>query len=372
VIAAIVLFAAAATTTAVPSLKALVEAHGGGAGAGGVFVAAHVIGQVLGAALLRRRLMRGGEIRARALVVGALAASAAITVAMALVAAATSQLAALLVLRAADGVAHVLAVMGLLGAMAGEARLRWLGGLLVVGVAAGLGVGTALVGRPVAEPVAAGALLSGLAAVLAAAAVPARVRREPRAAGPSRAPATAVLSVGAMRFAFGVMTVGLPFLGRSTGHTRVVGITLGTMMLASVATLPLVAAAGHRIGWSAVARIGALVLTAALASIAVPGLIGSIPGLGWAPVAGLAAAGIYAAALAAVAAIADAGARTGAVGVVHAAGSAGHAAGALLAGVMMSERGLGISPASTTALLGAMAVGLVGVILAAGRPRGAR
>jgi hypothetical protein len=367
VIALIVLLAAAGTTTAVPSLKPLVGALGGGEGAAALFVAAHVIGQVLGAVVVRRTLAARTELEARRMVVGALVASAALTGVMALVAHERWGLAPLILLRVADGAAHVAAVMGLLGTGSGERRLRWLGALLVVGVAAGLGIGAALVGRGLAVPIAAAALLAAAAVPLALVAVPARVRREVRARGPSAAPITSVISVGAMRFSFGAMTVGLPYVAATKHEARLVGGTLGVMMLASVATLPLVAAAAHRAGWTAVARLGAAVLAVGLAAIAVPDLIGSYLGLAWAPVAGLAAAGIYAAALAALAAIEDPGRRTGAVGVVHAAGSAGHAAGALIAGAVMSRHGLDVAPATATALLGALAVGAAGILLAVRR-----
>lgn len=365
---AIVVLAAAATTTAVPSLRALVTAHGGGAGAGALFVAAHVVGQVAGAALIGRRLRAMDVIAARRLVVTALVASAAITGAMAALAAVPGTLASLVGLRFADGVAHVAAIMGLLGAVTGdeedrERRLRLLGGLLVIGIAAGLGTGTLLVGASIEAPIAAGAGLAAIAALLASAAVPRRVARTPRATGPVIAPRATVLAVAAERFAFGVITVGLPFLAASPSEARVIGATLGTMMLASVATLPLVAAAARRAGWARVGQVSAAVLAAALALVAAPGLVGSPTGFPWAVVGGVAAAGIYASALAAVAAIADAGARARAVGVVHAAGSAGHAVGALLAGAAMSQHGLGLAASHATALLGALAVSLAGVIL---------
>jgi hypothetical protein len=361
VIALIVLLAAAGTTTAVPSLRPLVESLGGGAGAGALFVSAHVIGQVLGAFSVRRGLAAAGELAARRMVVGGLVASAALTAVMALVVHERWGLAPLIALRAADGAAHVAVVMGLLGISRGERRLRWLGALLVVGVALGLFGGAGLTRYAPAVAVGAAALLAALAVPLALVAVPARVPREARPRGPAEAPATSVISVGAMRFSFGVLTAGLPFL--AGGDDWRVGATFGTMMLASIATLPVVAGLAHRAGWDLVARGSALLLAACLAAIAVPGLIGSYAGFGWAPIAGIGAAGIYAAALAALAAIDDAGRRTGAVGVVHAAGSAGHAAGALIAGAVMSRHGLDVAPATATALLGALAVGVAGILL---------
>ena len=361
VIALIVLLAAAGTTTAVPSLKDLVAAQGGGEGAAALFVAAHVIGQVLGAIAVRRGLAARDELAARRMVVGGLVASAALTAVMALAVHERSGLAPVLALRAADGTAHVAVVMGLLGISRGERRLRWLGALLVIGVAVGLLGGSALTRYAPAVAVGAAALLAAVAVPLALIAVPARVPREPRPRGPSEAPATSVISVGAMRFSFGVMTAALSFLPAS--HDWLLGATFGTMMLASIATLPLVAWLAHRAGWAVVARGSALLLAGSLAAIAVPGLIGSYAGFGWAPVAGLGAAGIYAAALAAIAAIEDPARRTGAVGVVHAAGSAGHAAGALLAGAVMSRHVLDVAPATATALLGTLAVGAAGILL---------
>ena len=358
-IAVIVLLAAAGTTTAVPSLKPLVAALGGGEVAGSLFVAAHVIGQVIGAFAVRRFLAAREELEARRMVVGALGASVALTAAMALVAHERWGLAPLIALRVADGIAHVAVVMGVLGASHGERRLRWLGALLVVGVAAGLGIGAALAGRALALPIAAAAVLAAIAAPLAARAVPVRVRREARVEGPAAAPAASVISVGAMRFSFGAMTAGLPFLAASSRQESLIGGTLGTMMLASVAALPLVAAAAHRVGWGPVARVSALVLCAGLAAIAAPGLMGTPWGFAWAPPAGIAAAGIYAAALAAVAAIPDAAARARAVGVVHAAGSAGHAAGALAFGAV----GSALAPGAAVALLGAAAVAIAGILL---------
>lgn len=360
-IAVIVLLAAAGTTTAVPSLRDLVAALGGGEGAAALFVASHVIGQVLGAFAVRRGVAAHDELAARRMVVGGLVASVALTAVMALVVHQRWGLAPLIALRAADGAAHVAVVMGLLGISRGERRLRWLGALLVVGVALGLFGGAVLTRYVPAVSIGAAALLAAVAVPLAWVAVPARVSREPRPLGPSEAPATSVISVGAMRFSFGVLTAALSFL--TAGDDWRVGATIGTMMLASIATLPVVAGLAHRAGWGAVARGSALLLAACLAAIAVPGLIGSYPGFGWAVIAGLGAAGIYAAALAAVAAIDDAGRRTGAVGVVHAAGSAGHAAGALIAGALMSRHGLDVAPATATALLGALAVGAAGILL---------
>lgn len=367
--AAVVVLAAAGTTTVVPSLRALVEAHGGGAGAGGLFVAAHVIGQVLGAAVIGRRLARGGTLEARRLVVVALVASAGIIALMVPVAAAGDAIAALIALRAIDGVAHVAAIMGLLGAGAGEAerdreaRLRLLGAFLVVGVGGGLGIGALLVGQPIEAPIAAAAAVTALAAALAVVAVPARIARAPRGTGPSRAPAPTVLAIAAERFAFGTLAVALPLAATGAAEARAIGATLGTMMVASIATLPLVAAAARRAGWRAVALASAIVFAAALVALALPGLVGSLAaGVPWAIVAGVAAAGIYAAALAAVSAIDDAPARTRAAGVVQAAGSAGHALGALSAGAVMS---VGLGAADTGALLGGLAVAAAGVILRA-------
>jgi hypothetical protein len=365
--AAIVVLAAAGTTTAVPSLRALVAAHGAGAGAGALFVAAHVLGQVAGAAWVGRRLRGSGELAARRLVVTALVASTALNAMMAAVAVASGWLGLLVGLRLVDGVAHVAAVMGVLGAIGGDGavrdrRLRLLGGLLVIGIATGLGAGTLLIGGGVAAPIVGGAVLTALALALAGSGIPARVERA-RGDGPARAPIATVLAVTGMRFAFGVLTVGVPFIAVTAAEMRFAGATLGTMMLASVAALPVVAAAARRAGWGVIGQGGAVTLAGCLAAIALPGLIGSPAGLPWAVAGGVGAAAIYAAALAAIAAIDDVGARTRAVGVIHAAGSAGHGAGALAAGAAMSEHGLAVAPATATALLGAVAVGLAGVIL---------
>ena len=89
---------------------------------------------VLGAVVVRRTFAARTELEARRMVVGALLASAALTGTMALVAHERWGLAPLIVLRVADGAAHVAVVMGLLGTGSGERRLRWLGALLVVGV----------------------------------------------------------------------------------------------------------------------------------------------------------------------------------------------------------------------------------------------
>ena len=136
--------AAASTGVVVPVLRLLVEETGHGSIAAGVFVAAHVIGGVAGAACGQRALRIAGS--ARKLAAVALAASIVVTLAMAAIASLEARIA----LRLLDGSCHLLALTALVAAAtSGDAASRarravGMGLAIVLGVASGLGLGAAL------------------------------------------------------------------------------------------------------------------------------------------------------------------------------------------------------------------------------------
>jgi hypothetical protein len=327
--------AAASTGVVVPALRALVEHSGHGQIAAGVFMAAHVIGGVAGAACGTRALRRAGS--ARALAVAGLVASVAVTLAMA----AIDSFAIRVGLRFADGACHLLAITALVAAgTAGPAASRagravTLGLAIVLGVAGGLGIGAAL-GQPAAVLIVA-ALLTGSAVVP----VVAWVSREPAPAARPAPPAAppdrrAPLAPGMLafceRFSFGSMTVAMAFLLPSAAR---VGLVLGVFMVASVAAMILAWRRAHAWEPRKLAVRSALGFTLALALAAGIDVLAS-PGLAaiWAIGTGAAAGALYASALVLATRSANLEDRARGMATVHAAGSAGHALGALSAGTL--------------------------------------
>src|SRR4029079_17876189 len=127
------------------------------------FMAAHVLGGAIGAALGNRALRRVGS--PRTLPPAALAASVLVTLAMA----ALDSLELRVVLRFVDGACHLLAITAVVAAATsgGEAlrarRAVTMGLSIVLGVAAGIGAGALLANPELALVVA--AALSGVAMV---------------------------------------------------------------------------------------------------------------------------------------------------------------------------------------------------------------
>jgi MFS family permease len=322
--------AAASTGVVVPALKLLVERTGHGSTAAGVFMAAHVVGGVIGAAFGARALRLAGS--ARKLAVVALAASVVVTLAMA----ALAPLGVRVALRFLDGGCHLLAITALVAAATtGNAERRasravMMGLAIVLGVAGGLGIG-ALLGHPewslvIAAVLSAASLLVVLAQV-AAEPPPPEVQRS-RERGPV---APSLLAFGE-RYVFGMLTVAMPFLA-SPGR---VGAVLGVFMTASIAALPFARRYALRWGARRLALRSAIVFGLTLATAAVD-LFAALPvALAWATVSGAAAGALYASALVLAARSTELEDRVRDMAALHAAGSAGHAAGALTAGVMLS------------------------------------
>src|SRR5262245_29473598 len=117
--AAALVLAATSTNVIVPALRLLVERTGNGSVAGNVFMAAHVLGGAIGAALGNRTLRRVGS--ARALAATALTASVLITLAMT----ALDSLELRIGLRFVDGACHLLAITAVVAATtSGDEALR--------------------------------------------------------------------------------------------------------------------------------------------------------------------------------------------------------------------------------------------------------
>jgi hypothetical protein len=339
--------AAASTGVVVPSLRALVEHSGGGSTAAGVFVAAHVIGGIAGAACGARALRLAGS--ARRLAGVALAASVVLTLAIAVI----DSLELRIGLRLADGGCHLLAITALIAsATGGDSTVRtgravWMGVAIVVGVASGLGLGALLGGPEAALLVAAG--LSGASLVtvrvqLADEPLPAlAIARDRRPVAPTAeaarpAPrdraspvAPGMLAFGE-RFIFGTLTVATPFLASPSR----VGIVLGTFMTASLAALPIARRYALRWGARRLAVRSTLAFVVGLAPCAFVDVFASLGGaLVWAILCGTAAGALYACALVLAARSVALEDRVRDMGTVHAAGSAGHALGALGAGLLV-------------------------------------
>jgi len=335
--------AAASTGVVVPVLRLLVEETGHGPIAAGVFVAAHVIGGVVGAACGQRALRIAGS--ARRLAAVALAASIVVTLAMA----AIDSLEVRIGLRLLDGGCHLLALTALVAAAtAGDAASRagravWMGLAIVLGVASGLGLGAVLghpaaarfmaaLARPEAALLAAAALSgAALLGVLAAVADEPLSLTAPHAHG--RRPIAPGLLAFGERFIFGTLTVAMPYLARPSR----VGMVLGVFMTASVLALPLARRYALTWGPRRLAVRSTLAFAVTLGSAAIVDVLASPgPALTWAVACGASAGALYASALVLAAQSAALEERMRDMGTVHAAGSAGHALGALSAGLLVA------------------------------------
>jgi MFS transporter len=345
---------AASTGVVVPALRSLVEDAGHGPTSAGVFMAAHVVGGVLGAASGARALRRAGS--ARTLAAVALAASIAVTLAMAALASLELRVA----LRFVDGTCHLLAITALVAAAtAGDATLRTrravtMGLAIVLGVAGGLGLGAGL-GHPRAALVVAAALsAAALVTVLAQVAAEPLPVIPPGLPGPlhdgGRGPVAPGLLAFGERFIFGTLTVAAPFLASPAR----VGLVLGTFMVASVCTLG--SARRYAVTWGPrrLAVRSTLAFALALALAAFVDVFASLwVALGWAIVCGAAAGALYASALVLAARSVALEDRMRDMATVNAAGSAGHALGALCAGLLVG------------ALPGTLVIALPGVAIIA-------
>ncbi|HEU4735246.1 MAG TPA: MFS transporter [Kofleriaceae bacterium] len=339
------LLAAASAGVVIPVLRALVESAGHGSVAASVFVNAHVVGGVIGAALGTRVL--GPARSARTLAAAALIGSVAATLAMALLDSFSLRVG----LRFVDGACHLLAITALVAAgTAGDAELRArravrLGIAIVLGVAGGFGLGGALHEPRVALETA--ALLSA-AALLATLTLAARPDWTPapephaRPAGPAE-PAPAIPTAGRRpgapgllafgeRFVFGSLSIAGPFLAPSSR----VGLVIGVAMSTSVLAMPLARRYAQRAGARRLAVRSTLAFAATLAAAPIAdALASSGRALAWAIACGAAAGALYTTALVLVARSAVLAERARDMATVHAAGNAGFALGALCTGVLI-------------------------------------
>jgi MFS family permease len=323
--------AAASTGVIVPALKLLVDRTGHGAVAGGVFTAAHVLGGALGAAYGARALRRIGS--ARALAAAALAASIIVTLAIA----AIDSLELRVALRFVDGACHLLAITTVVAAAAsGDAERRArrtvaMGLAIVLGVACGILLGGQLADPQLALIVA--ALLSGGALIVVLVQLAPDAPAAPRARSGVRGPVAPGLLAFGERFLFGTMSAALPFLAPPSRVSAVFGV----FMTASVIALPF--ARRYAVIWGArrLAVYSAIALGLTLALAGVVDVFSSIPRvMAWAPIGGVAAGALYAAALVLVARSPVLEDRLRDMATLHAGGNAGFAAGALCAGALTS------------------------------------
>jgi MFS family permease len=323
--------AAASTGVIVPALRGLVEQSGHGSTAAGVFIAAHVAGGVVGAALGTRALRRAGS--ARRLAIAGLGASIVVTLAIA----AVDALAVRIGLRFVDGICHLLALTALIAAgTAGEGERRagravWLGVAIVIGVAAGLGIGGVLDEPARALVVAAALSAASLGATVAwlpdEPHAPATVEAT-RGTGP-RPIAPGLLAFGE-RFIFGMLSVASSFLAPPAR----VGLVLGVFMTASLVAMPVARRLATAWGPRRLAVRATLTFALGLAAAGFVDVFATIPGaLVWAIVCGTSAGALYASALVLAARAAGLADRVRDMATVQAAGSAGHACGALIAGL---------------------------------------
>ncbi len=355
-IGAAVALAAASSGVVVPALRPLVEAGGGGPAATGGLIAAHVLGGAAGAAAATQLARRLAD--ARALIVGALVASAVLILAVAL----PGGVAPLIVVRFVEGACHLLAITTAIAVgVTGDARVRTrraavLGLVLVLGVGLGLGVGGLAAWHAPETAVVVAAGLAAAAAVSAARGIPGGLVLPARGGAPggARGPVAlppALIALGE-RFTFGVLAVSVPF---AMGPRRS-GLVLGGFMLASVVAIPIGRCLVERWGARDLARRAAVVLAPALAAAGAPGLLTGPMVAAWALLGGLAAGALYAAALGLVASHAGLGERMAAMGAVHAAGNAGHALGAVAAGALLSVATPAVVVAAPTAAVVALGV----------------
>ncbi|TMQ20467.1 MAG: MFS transporter [Deltaproteobacteria bacterium] len=340
-----VLLAAGSTGAVIPITRLLVEQTGHGRIATGFFMAAHVLGGVVGAGLGRRALRRAGS--PRRLAVLALIASIAVTLALAGLVSLELRIA----LRFVDGACHLLAITALVAAAtAGEPHQRVrraviMGVAIVLGVAGGLAIGGAL-GRPETALIAAAAL-SGAALATVLARVAAEPSPVPQHRASQRRPIAPGLLAFCERFSFGSITAAMSGLPPAR-----IGLVLGVFMTASV--LALAAAWHYGLTWGPrkLAVRSALGFTLALASCAAVDVLGSrSAAVTWAIAAGIAAGALYASALVLATRSAEIEDRASGMATVHAAGSAGHA--------------LGLLSASTLALPGMLVVAVPGIAVIA-------
>lgn len=322
--------AAASTGVIVPALRGLVEQSGHGSTAAGVFIAAHVAGGVVGAAFGTRALAWTGS--ARRLAIAGLGASIAVTLAIAAIDALDVRIG----LRFVDGICHLLALTALIAAgTAGDGERRagravWLGVAIVIGVAAGLGVG-GLIDAPARALVVAAALSAGglVATVVWLPGEPHRVAVvEPRGTGP-RPIAPGLLAFGE-RFIFGMLSVAASFLAPPAR----VGLVLGVFMTSSLLAMPVARRLAATWGPRKLAVRATLAFALGLAAAGVVDVFATIPGaLVWAIACGASAGALYASALVLAARATGLADRVRDMATVQAAGSAGHAFGALVAGI---------------------------------------
>jgi len=327
--------AAASAGVVVPVLRGFVEHAGRGPIAASVFIDAHVLGGVLGAACGVRALRRAGS--ARGLATAALAASVAVLLAML----AIDSFELRVGLRFVDGGCHLLAITALAAAAtSGDAELRarravTMGLAIVLGIAAGFGVG-ALLHQPDAALAVAAMMSAGAAVIVASHRITSEAPEptEPAAPRRSRDPrpvAPGLLAFGE-RFIFGTMSVAGPFLAPPAR----VGLVLGVSMLASVVALPI--ARHYALGWGArrLAVRSTLAFATMLGAAAIVDVFASSGrALAWAIAFGAAAGALYASALVLVARSRALEDRARGMAAVHASGNAGFALGALSAGVLV-------------------------------------
>lgn len=327
-----VALAAASTGVVIPGLRALVEHAGRGPVAASVFVDAHVLGGVIGAALGARALRVARS--ARSLAVAALTGSVAVILVMA----ALDSLELRIGLRCLDGACHLLAVTALVAAAtSGDAELRArrtvvMGIAIVLGVAGGFGAGGALNDPEVALLVA--ALLSGAAllAVLTQVATGLPAAPPPRPSPGRRPMAPGLLAFGE-RFVFGTLSIAGPFLAPAAR----VGLVIGVAMAASVVTMPVARRCARVWGARRLAVRSTLAFATTLAAAPIlDAFASSGRALAWAIALGVSAGALYTTALVLVARSAALEDRARDMGTVHAAGNAGFALGALCSGVLVA------------------------------------
>ena len=327
-----VALAAASTGVVIPWLRVLVEHAGRGPLSASVFVDAHVVGGVVGAALGARALRIARS--TRSLAVAALVVSVAATLAIAVI----DSFALRVGLRGLDGVCHVLAITALVaGATSGDPELRArravvMGVAIVLGVAGGFGLGGALPDPEVALLVA--AILSGatLITVLAqVAAEPTSAAAAPRT--PGRRPIAPGLLAFGERFVFGTLSIAGPF----RAHPARVGLVIGVAMAASVVTMPFARRCARAWGARRLAVRSTLAFAATLAAAPVVDVFASSGrAVGWAIACGVSAGALYTTALVLVARSAALEDRARDMATVHAGGNTGFALGVLCAGALVT------------------------------------
>jgi MFS family permease len=326
-----VALAAASTGVVIPWLRVLVEHAGRGSMSASLFVDAHVIGGVVGAACSARALRSARS--TRSIPVAALAGSVVATLAIAGI----GSFALRVGLRLLDGGCHVLALTALIAAAtSGDAELRArravvMGIAIVLGVGAGFGVG-GLLDDPEAALVVA-ALLSGAALFAVIAGVPSE---PPAVAVATRTPGRRSIAPGLLafgeRFVFGTLSIAGPFLAPPAR----VGLVIGVAMTASVIAMPFARRYARSRGERRLAVRSTLAFAVMLAAAPVIHVFASSGrALAWAIGCGLSSGALYTTALVLVARSVALEDRARDMGTVHAGGNAGFALGVLCAGVLV-------------------------------------